>query len=275
MKTTLAFFRVVNACAGLLVAEALLAADGFSSSPRASVLISGGAMMNGDHFGDGMLPVLREHFAGCKSVALILHASSPSERDAVEKRMRSAFAHLGVPMAESLHRGDPTRGMELLRTADAFWVGGGETFALLAELYRTGQIEIIRGRVLAGVPFGGVSAGANVAGLLIGTTGDFTVTDVPTRRALGIFPAVINPHHPLPETKAEFDERARKIKNYLKFNPDEIVLGLANATIMRLHEGRVVLATGNVWLYRADGVRELKAGDAVPKLMAEIPVAKK
>src|ERR1041385_4916538 len=104
MKTILAFLRVVIACAGLFVAGAILAADGFYTSPRASVLISGGAMMNGDHFADGVLPVMREHFADRKSVALVLHASPPAERDAAEKRMRSAFAHLGVPAAESLHR---------------------------------------------------------------------------------------------------------------------------------------------------------------------------
>jgi hypothetical protein len=45
--------------------------------------------------------------------------------------------------------------MELLRTADGMWVGGGETFVLLAELYRTGQLEVIRMRALAGVPYGG------------------------------------------------------------------------------------------------------------------------
>lgn len=275
LKSILAFFRVALACAGLFVAGVLLAADGFYTSPRASVLISGGAMLNGDNFADPMLPVMREHYAGCKSVALVVHATPPAERDAVEQRMRSAFAHLGVPVAESLHRRDAAGAMELLRTADAIWVGGGETFVLLAELYRTGQLEVIRGRVLAGVPYGGVSAGAMVAGLLIGTTGDFAVTDVPTRRALGVFPAVLNSHHPFPETKADFDERARKIKGYLKFNPDEIVLGLANATILRLHGGQVVLATGHVWLYRADGVRELKTGDAVPELMAQLPAAKK
>ena len=104
----------------------------------------------------------------------------------------------------------------------------------------------------------------------MGTTG-FAVTDAPFARGVS---RRINSHHPLPETKADFGERARKIKNYLKFNPDEIVLGLANASILRLHGSRVVLATGNVWLYRADGVRELKAGDVVPELMVQIPVAK-
>jgi dipeptidase E len=262
--------RMAISGVALFAAAALRAAGSFSTSPRASVLISGGLMMNGDHFSDSILPVMREHFAGCHSVALVLHASAPAEQDAVEKRMRMAFAEIGVPVAESLHHRDAAAAIALLRSAEGIWVTGGETFVLLAELYRTGQLGVIRSRVLAGVPYGGVSAGANVAGLLLGTTGDFSVTDIPTRAALGIFPAVINPHHPLPETKSEFDERARKIRNYLKFNPDEIVLGLANASIVRLHDGRAVVATGTAWLYRTDGVRELKKGDVVEQF-AEKP----
>lgn len=45
-------------------------------------------------------------------------------------------------------------------------------------------------------------------------------------------------------SKADFDGRVRKIKSYLKFNPDEIVLGLADAAILRLHGGQVVRDDG-------------------------------
>ena len=57
-----------------------------------------------------------------------------------------------------------------------------------------------------------------------------------------------------------------KIKNYLLFHPDEVVLGLANAALVRLHAGRVVVVSGTAWLYRADGARALKAGEALPEL---------
>ena len=120
--------------------------------------------------------------------------------------------------------------------------------------------------VLAGVPMAGVSAGANVAGLLIGTTNDFPVAEIPTRDALGIFPAVINPHHPTPDTKAEHDGRIGKISIYLKFNPDQTVLGLANASLARLHGGKVTLKCGRAWLYQGKTVREVKAGEEIPEL---------
>ncbi len=225
-------------------------------------------MMNGDHFADGTLATMLSHFAGCHHIALVLHASHPDERDAMEARLQRAFAHLGGIEATSLHRFDAAGARELLAKADGIFVGGGETFVLLGELYRTGQLALIRERVLAGVPYAGSSAGANIAGLLIGTTNDFPVAEIPAREALGIFPATINPHHPLPATKADYEGRAGKIKIYLKFNPTENVLALGNASAARLHDGRVTIAFGSAWLYRASGVRALAVGEVVPELAA-------
>jgi dipeptidase E len=251
---------------GLGLLAGLAAGPALAAAPEPSVLVCGGAMMNGDQFSDSVLPVLRQHYAGVKQIVLVLHATLPAERDRMELLLQRAFAHLGGIPAESLHRYDPAGQRALLERADGIFVGGGETFVLLAELYRTGQLELIRTRVRAGVPYIGTSAGANVAGLRIGTTNDFPVTDIPTRTSLGIFPAVINPHHPLPEAKGEFNGRAGKIKIYLQFNPAETVLALGNASIARLHAGRVTVEAGHCWLYQQGGGRALLPGDGVPEL---------
>ncbi len=254
MRRLLSFFFIVSVL--LLVAG--------HAAP--SVLVCGGDMMKGDHFADSVLPVLREHYAGGRTVVLVLHASHPAERDRMERRLQTAFAHLNGMKATSLHRSDEAGARELLTTAEAIFVGGGETFVLVGELVRTGQMALIRARVAAGVPYGGSSAGANVAGLLIGTTNDFPVTDIPSRAALGLLPVTINPHHPLPAAKVDYDARAGKIRGYLKFNPDETVLALANASIVRLHGEKAVLMAGRGWLYRAAGSRELKIGASIPEL---------
>lgn len=230
-----------------------------------SVMVSGGSMMNGDQFADSTLPAMREHYAGCRSIALVLHASHPADRDRMEARLARAFAHLNGAKAESLHRFDEAGQRRLLEAADGIFVGGGETFVLLAELYRTGQLDLIRARVAAGVRYAGASAGANVAGLLIGTTNDFPVAEIPSRTALGLLPAVINPHHPLP-TEPEFKGRAGKIAIYLRFNSTHRVLAVGNASLVRLHAGRASLAAGSAWLYTADGARALVVGEDVPEL---------
>jgi dipeptidase E len=137
---------------------------------------------------------------------------------------------------------------------------------LLRELTDTGQLQLIRERVLAGVPYGGVSAGANVAGLVIGTTNDFPVMDVPSRDALALIPATINPHHPLPAAKADYDARVGKIGIYLRFNPEETVLALGNASIVRLHRERAKLVAGTGWIYQAGGTRALALELEIPEL---------
>lgn len=256
------------ACVIAVLPGGAIAAPTWQTSPRASVLVCGGSMMNGDHFADSVLGVMREHFSGCQKVALVLHASHPADRDRMETRLRTAFAHVGVPAAESLHRHDDAGARALLLSADAIFVGGGETFVLLRELTRTGQLQLIQARTLAGIPYGGASAGANIAGLIIGTTNDFPVTDIPSRDALALLPVTINPHHPLATAKADYDARVGKIKIYLRFNPDEKVLALGNASIVRLHEGRAALVAGAGWMYDAGAMRELRSGEPVSELMA-------
>ncbi|MCX6955683.1 MAG: Type 1 glutamine amidotransferase-like domain-containing protein [Verrucomicrobia bacterium] len=266
----ISWFRLIGVALVLALGTGAAHAGGpkFQTSPQASVLVCGGSMMHGDEFSEGVIAVMREHYRGCRHIALVLHASLPGERDPMEGRLQRAFTHLlgdGVKV-ESLHRRDEAGAKALLAEADGLFVGGGETFVLLGELQRTGQLGLIRQRVLAGVPYGGSSAGANVAGLLIGTTNDFPTGEIVTRAALAVFPAVINPHHPLPDA-AEYGGRVWKITTYLKFNPTETVCALSNAAIMRWHGGHATLAAGRGWIYRAGGVKEIAQGEDVTALL--------
>lgn len=220
------------------------------TSPKASVLAVGGSMMNGDRFADSTLPAMREHYAGTKTVALVLHPSHVADRDKMERRLQQAFEHLGGQEAFSLHRFDTAEANRRLAEADAIFLGGGDTFMFLRTLYETGQLGILRQRILEGAPVAGSSAGANVFGTVIGTTNDFPVTDVPTRRSLAVIPVVINPHHPLPEAEADFGSRAWKIGNYLRWNPTERVIALGDRAMLRLHKGKMSIALGPAWEYR-------------------------
>ncbi|MBT5901820.1 MAG: type 1 glutamine amidotransferase-like domain-containing protein [Opitutaceae bacterium] len=249
---------------GLLFATPSFAQNtDWMTSPRASILAVGGSMMNGNHFADATLEVMREHYAGTKTVALVLHPSHVVDRDKMERRLKEAFMHLGGQDAFSLHRFDTAEANRRLAEADAIFVGGGDTFMLLREFYETGQLGIIRQRVLEGVPLAGSSAGANICGPVIGTTNDFPVTDVPTRRSLAIIPVVINPHHPRADQQPEHDSRAWKIRNYLRWNPTERVMALGDRAMIRLHEGELTIALGPAWEYRSGKTTPLKTGDKV------------
>src|SRR5690606_25851351 len=102
----------------LVAAAGLDAAPEFVTSTRASVLVVGGSMMNGNQFADPTLRVMRQHYAGCRRIALVLHASHPDDRDRMERRLQQAFLHLGEFEAESLHRHDDRGAAALLREAE-------------------------------------------------------------------------------------------------------------------------------------------------------------
>jgi len=241
------------------------AAPNFHTSPQASVMISGGTITKDGKFTDAVRAAHKLHYGARKKILMVLHATEPDRRDVDERKLKQLFADDQFE-AESLHHWEGDEAMAKVRTAEAFFVGGGETFLLLRTLIETGQLELIRERVLAGVPYNGSSAGCNVAGPVIGTTNDFPVVDVPTRAALGIFPAVLNPHHPA-AADPEFGGRVNKVKIYTRLNAAETVLGLGNGAVARLHQGKVSIEVGPAFFYHGADHHPLPEG-FTPELTA-------
>ena len=252
--------------------SALLGAAALASRP----LVSFGAERTGSSLLNGVLlsattnpgqsflehgvEALREIYAGCASVLLLPYASAPGGRDFYEKRMNEAFARLEIgPRVVSLHHHQGSEAARVLSEAEAVFVSGGQTFLLLRSLYDLDLLDLLRERAFAGMPYAGASAGANIAGTLIGTTNDFPVTDIPTRRSLGLIPYLINPHHPS-EGEAEFDGRRGKILWYQETNPTETVIGLTNPSFLRLQGRSIILHGGPAFLYRRPEVDRLELG---------------
>jgi dipeptidase E len=272
-RTFLKTVAVVGAAAALPPAvRAEMTKDGlfpggpnFHTAPAASVMVSGGTITKDGKLTDAVRAAHRLHYGARKKILLVLHATEPAKRDADEKKMAALFADDQFTV-ESLHHWEGRAALQKIAEAEAFFVGGGETFLLLRTLIETGQLAAIRERVLAGVPYNGTSAGSNVAGINIGCTNDFPVVDVPTRNALGVFPTVINPHHPRTDEK-EYAGRVNKIKAYCRLNPAETVLGIGNGAVARLHGGMVTVEHGPGFYYHGAETRELKEGP-VPELTA-------
>lgn len=221
----------------------------------------------GQGFLEHAVEALRETYAGCDTVWLLPYASAPQGRDYYEKRMSDAFARLKIgPKVKSLHHHVGEDARRVLEEAEGVFVSGGQTFLLLRALYDLEVVDLLRERALAGMRFAGSSAGSNIAGPVIGTTNDFPVVDVPTRRSLGLIPLLINPHHPI-ETEAEFSGRRGKILWYQETNPDEIVIGLTNPSMLRLTGSTMTLLGGPGYLYRRPEVDALEPGTDVSALL--------
>jgi dipeptidase E len=230
-------------------------------------MISGGTItLGGKVFTDPIRAAHRLHYGDRKKILLILHASEPAKRDDDEKKMAKLFGDDGFAV-ESLHHYTGRAARRKIADAEALFVSGGETFLLLRTLIEADQLDLLRERVLAGVPYNGTSAGTNITGPNIGCTNDFPVVDVPTLKSLGVFPAVLNPHHPRADEKDAHGARANKIRVFCRINPGQPVLGIGNGAVARLHAGVVTVEHGPVFYYRNAEARELKEGP-VPELTA-------
>jgi dipeptidase E len=133
--------------------------------------------------------------------------------------------------------------------AEAIFVGGGNTFRLLAELYRLDLLDVIRQRVHEGMPYLGISAGCNVACPTIKTTNDMPITLPPDLRALGLVPFQINPHYYFGQTFLQQGEtyvphfgetRDDRLREFHEMN-DTPVIGLWEAGVLRVEGARMWL----------------------------------
>jgi dipeptidase E len=122
--------------------------------------------------------------------------------------------------------------------AEALFVGGGNTFRLLDRLQRLGLLDPIRGRVRGGMPYLGVSAGANLACPSIRTTNDMPIVEPAGFSALGLLPFQINPHYldPAPSRSHMGETREERIREFLEEN-DVPVVGLREGSWIVADDG--------------------------------------
>jgi dipeptidase E len=154
-----------------------------------------------------------------------------------------------------------------LAEAEALFMGGGNTYALLQRLREAGLLEAIRARVAAGMPYLGASAGSNVAGPTILTTNDWNVVGLDRFDALGLVGFNINPHYKEadPAMAAFSETRDDRIREYHAVNTNP-VLGLEEgAWVIADGSAVTVHGTARVKLFRpaADPVW-YRAGDRLP-----------
>lgn len=159
--------------------------------------------------------------------------------DDYARRARQPFTAMGYDLS-SLHAvQDP---IAALRVAEAIVVGGGNTFHLLARLYDTGLLDVIRQRIDAGVPYIGWSAGAVIACPTIRTTNDMPIIEPPRLEALDAVPFQINAHYSDYRHEGfQGETRSERIAEFLVINPDLRVVGLPEGTMLQVERDQVAL----------------------------------
>jgi dipeptidase E len=114
------------------------------------------------------------------------------DRDAYAATAQKRFAKMGYEPT-SIH--NTTNPQQVVKYADAIFIGGGNTFRLLKTLYDFDLLDVIRRRVADGMPYIGSSAGSNIAAPTIKTTNDMPIVQPPSFDALNLVWFQINPHY--------------------------------------------------------------------------------
>src|SRR5882672_7636490 len=192
--------------------------------------------------GRGALP---DFFGPRRRVAFVTAANLHDETVYFE-RVRAALDPAPPEGAglEVLHLRWDRDPLATLADAEALFMGGGNTYALLQRLRGAGLLEAIRARVAAGMPYAGASAGSNVAGPTILTTNDWNVVGLDRFDSLGLVSFNINPHYKEtdPTLAPGSETRDDRIAEYHVVNANPVV-GLEEGALVRVEHG-VVTARG-------------------------------
>ena len=180
--------------------------------------------------------LMKENFEGCEKVIFIPYASR--DYDEYTNSVKEMFSHLEFEIIGIHELDNPLVELEKM---EGIYVGGGNTFSLVQKLHEKEILEVIRRKVLEnGIPYAGVSAGANVACPTMQTTNDMPIDLVPSFETFDIVPFQINPHyHPggiwwkeNNELREHFGEtRKRRIEEFHNYN-DTPVIGLYEGSFL-------------------------------------------
>src|SRR5215471_5046471 len=208
----------------------------FSEEPRKNLLLVSSSTVYGRGYLDHVESEIRGALAGLERVLFVPFALY--DRDAYAAKAKHRFRQMGFVL-ESVHENP---GQRPVKEAQAIFIGGGNTFRLLKALYDYDLLETIRNRVEAGVPFIGSSAGSIVACPTLKTTKDMPVVQPPSFDALHLVNFQISPHYldPDPNSTHMGETQEERIIQYLEEN-DRPVVGLREGTMLRVHQGSIVL----------------------------------
>ena len=195
-------------------------------------------------FGSGYLEYILEelqvHFKDVKTVLFIPYARpSGISHDEYTSKAKIAFDKININV-EGIHTFKNP--VEAIANAEAIFVGGGNTFVLVSQLYKVKGIQAIKEAIKKGIPYLGTSAGSNICGLTMNTTNDMPIVNPPSFKTLGLVPFNINPHYLEPDNASEHmgETRETRIKEFMCYNTQPVV-GIREGSWLQVKGDSIIL----------------------------------
>lgn len=176
---------------------------------------------------------VEEVLCGVTELLFVPYASA--HHDGYTTIVREAFAEHGTSV-RGLHEFSDKSAA--INDAAAVFVGGGNSFRLLAALQRGDLIVPLRRLVASNRPYVGASAGTNMAAPTLKTTNDMPIVQPVDFGALDLIPFQLNCHYldADPSSMHAGETRELRLREYLEEN-DTPVLALREGTYLRVVGG--------------------------------------
>lgn len=204
------------------------------------ILIASTSTVHGSGYLEYLLDSLKVHFKNANTVLFIPYArpGGISHQDYTEI-VRIAFSKINKSV-KGIHEFDNPK--DAIKSAEAIFTGGGNTFVLVNQLYKNNLMSELRSTIESGTPYLGTSAGSNICGLTIGTSNDMPIMYPPNFNALGLIPFNINPHYldPEPGSTHMGETRETRIIEFHEFN-SQPVIGLREGSYLEVKGSKIVL----------------------------------
>ena len=205
-----------------------------------NLIIASTSTIYGGAYLEYLLPEVSKLFKATDEIIFIPYAQpggiSYDEYTLIAKK---AFSKIGINI-KGIHEYSNTK--EAMKNAKGLFVGGGNTFVLVKELYEQDLFDVINARLEKGMPYLGTSAGSNICGPTMQTTNDMPIVYPPSYKTLGIIPFNINAHYldPNPNSKHKGETRETRIKEFHHFNKAS-VLGLREGSWLEVKDETIIL----------------------------------
>jgi dipeptidase E len=205
-----------------------------------NLIIASTSTVHGSGYLEYILPELKSFFKGINQIIFVPYARpSGITYDEYTAIAQKAFATINIDV-KGVHEFDNS--ITAIKNAKGIFIGGGNTFELVNQLYKNELINVIKQVVTNGIPYFGTSAGSNICGPSIKTTNDMPVVYPPSFDAFGLINFNLNPHYldPDPNSTHKGETRETRIKEFHVYN-NIPVLGLREGSWLHVQGEKIIL----------------------------------
>ena len=166
-----------------------------------NLIVASTSTIHGGTYLSYLFPEIAQLFSETEEVLFIPYARpSGISHNKYTEIAQEAFSKIGKKVIGIHSLENP---VEAVNNAKGIFIGGGNTFVLVSELYRKNTLEVLRKVIFDGLPYLGTSAGSNICGITMNTTNDMPIIYPPSFKTLGIIPFNINPHYLDPDPSSK------------------------------------------------------------------------